>query len=175
VGDRYPLGPLEGENASRGASSKFHCKAIPSRAGLELLAEWANLRRQRTQTQAIRRLVRYPQQPPDFLAHGILEYRDRLRISRQDCTKITSVGSLLFRRHIILMYAWSAPTVEYIRPRGYPIISIDHLPISLAFLHSRDLTCNPPQIDPPQEVGYYASPSGLNLQKISYPSLVRPT
>jgi hypothetical protein len=53
--------------------------------------------------------------------------------------------------------------VEYIRPRGYPIISIDHLPISLAFLRSRDFTCNPPHKDPPQEVGYYASPSGPNL------------
>jgi hypothetical protein len=64
------------------------------------------------------------------------------------------------------------PTVEYIRPRGYPIISIDHLPISLAFLHSGDFTCNPPHKDPHQEVGYYASPSGPNLLKIDCPSLV---
>jgi hypothetical protein len=64
--------------------------------------------------------------------------------------------------------------VEYIRLRGYPIISINHLPISLAFLHSGDFTCNPPHKDPPQEVGYYASPSGPNLQKISCPFLVRP-
>jgi hypothetical protein len=62
----------------------------------------------------------------------------------------------------------------YIRPRGYPIISIDHLPISLAFLHSGDLACNPPHIDPPQEVGYYASLSGPNVQKIACPSLMRP-
>jgi hypothetical protein len=64
------------------------------------------------------------------------------------------------------------PTVEYIRPRGYPIISIDHLPISLAFLHSGDFACNPPHKDPLQEVGYYASPSGTNLQKIACPSLM---
>jgi hypothetical protein len=62
--------------------------------------------------------------------------------------------------------------VEYIRPREYPSISIDHLPISLAFLHSGDLTCNPPHIDPPHEVGYYASQNSLNLQKIACPSLV---
>jgi hypothetical protein len=66
------------------------------------------------------------------------------------------------------------PTVEYIRPRGYPIISIDHLPISLAFLHSGDSTCNPPHKDPPQEVGYYTFPSCPNLQKIACPSLVHP-
>jgi hypothetical protein len=66
------------------------------------------------------------------------------------------------------------PTVEYIRPRGYPIISIDHLPISLAFLHSGDFTCNPPHKDPPQEVGYYTSPSGPSLQKIACPSLMLP-
>jgi hypothetical protein len=66
------------------------------------------------------------------------------------------------------------PTVVYIRPKGYPIIFIDHLPISLAFLHSGDIACNPPHTDPPQEVGYYASPSGPNLQKIVSLSLVRP-
>jgi hypothetical protein len=65
-------------------------------------------------------------------------------------------------------------TVVYIRPRGYPIICVDHLPISLAFLHSGDLACNPPHIDPSQEVGYYASLSGPNLQQIACPSLVRP-
>jgi hypothetical protein len=65
--------------------------------------------------------------------------------------------------------------VEYIRSRGYPIIFVDHLPISLAFLHLGDLTCNPLHIDPPQEVGYYASQSGSNLQKIVCPSHVRPT
>jgi hypothetical protein len=58
------------------------------------------------------------------------------------------------------------PTVVYIRPRGNPIIFIDHLLISLAFLHLGDTACNTPYTDPPQEVGYYASPSGLNLQKI---------
>jgi hypothetical protein len=66
------------------------------------------------------------------------------------------------------------PTVVYIRPRGYPIISIKHLPISLAFLHPGDLTYNPPHIGPSQEVGYYTPLSGPNLQKIVWPSLVRP-
>jgi hypothetical protein len=53
--------------------------------------------------------------------------------------------------------------VEYIRPRGYPIISIDHLLNSLAFLHTGDFSCNLPHKDPHQEVGYYASQSGPNL------------
>ena len=109
VGDRYPPGPLEGEKASCEATGQLPRKAIPSWAGLELLAEWADLRRQRIQAQTIRRLVRYPQKPPDFPAHGVLEYRDRLGISRQDCREISSVGSLLFRRHMIIMYVWSAP------------------------------------------------------------------
>jgi hypothetical protein len=44
VGDRYPPDPLEGKKALRGASGQLARKAIPSWAGLELLAEWANLR-----------------------------------------------------------------------------------------------------------------------------------
>jgi hypothetical protein len=103
VGDRYPLGLLDGKKAS----GQLPCKAIPSWAGLELLAEWADLRRQQTQAQTIRQLVRYPQQPPDFPTHGALEYQGGLGISRQDCRKISLDGSLLFRK--ILMYAKSAP------------------------------------------------------------------
>jgi hypothetical protein len=68
VGDKYPPGPLEGERASRGASGQIPRKAIPSWAGLELLAEWADLRRQQTQAQAIRRIVRYPKKLSDFPA-----------------------------------------------------------------------------------------------------------
>jgi hypothetical protein len=64
------------------------------------------------------------------------------------------------------------PTVKYIRPRGYLIISIDHLPMSLAFPHSGDFACNPLDKDPSQKVGYYASLSGPNLEKIAFPSLV---
>jgi hypothetical protein len=44
-GDRYPPGPLEAEKASRGASVQLPRKAIPSWAGLELLAERADCRR----------------------------------------------------------------------------------------------------------------------------------
>jgi hypothetical protein len=109
VGDRYPPGPLEGKKVSRGASGQLPRKAIASWAGLELLAEWVDLRRQQTQAQAIRQLLRYPQQPPDFPAHGALKYQGGLGISRQDCRKTSSIGSLLFRRHVILMYARSAP------------------------------------------------------------------
>jgi hypothetical protein len=65
------------------------------------------------------------------------------------------------------------PTVEYIRPSRYPIISIDNLLAPLAFLHSGDFTYNPPHKDPPKDVGYYAYPSGPNLQKIACPSFVR--
>jgi hypothetical protein len=45
VGDRYSLGPLEGEKSSHEASGQLPRKVIPSWAGLELLAEWADLRR----------------------------------------------------------------------------------------------------------------------------------
>jgi hypothetical protein len=120
MADRYPLGPLEDKKASRWASGQLPRKGIPSWVGLELLAEWADLRRQQIQAQATCQFVRYPQQPPDFPTYGILEYWGGLGISPQDCRKISSVDSLLFRRHVILMYAWSAPTVEYIRARRYP-------------------------------------------------------
>jgi hypothetical protein len=70
---------------------------------------WADLRRQQIQAQATRQFVRYRQQPPDFPTHGVLEYRGGLGISRQYCRKISSAGSLLFRRHMILMYTWSTP------------------------------------------------------------------
>jgi hypothetical protein len=109
VGDRYPPGPLEGKKASRGALGQLPRKAIPLWVGLELLVERADLRNQHTQAQATRQLVRHPQRPPDFPACGILEYRGGLGISQQDCRKISSVSSLLFRRHVILMYAWNAP------------------------------------------------------------------
>jgi hypothetical protein len=79
---RYPPGPLEGEKASRRASGQLPRKAIPSWAGLELLAEWADLRRQQTQAQAICQLVRYPQQPSDFPAHGVLSGRIRDKSTR---------------------------------------------------------------------------------------------
>jgi hypothetical protein len=108
-GGQISPGPLEGKKSSCGASGQLPRKAISSWVGLKLVAKWANLRRQQIQAYAIHQLVRYPQQPPDFPAHGVLEYRGRLGISRQDCRKISSVGSLLFRRHVILMYARSAP------------------------------------------------------------------
>jgi hypothetical protein len=47
-----------------------------------------------------------------------------LGMSRQDFREISSVGSLLVRRHVIIVYVWSAPTIVYIRPRGNPIIFI---------------------------------------------------
>jgi hypothetical protein len=119
VGDRYPPDPLEGEKASRGTTGHLPHKAIPSWAGLELLAEWADLRRQRTQAQTIRRLVRYPQKPSDFLAHDVLKYWGRLGISWPDCREISSVGSLLFRRHDPHV-RMECPTIVYIRLRGTP-------------------------------------------------------
>jgi hypothetical protein len=111
--------------------------------------------------------MRYPQQPPDFPAHGVLEYRDGLGISRQGYGKFSSVSSLLSRGYASTHVRKECPTVEYIRPGGtlsFP--SIDHLPISLAFLHPVDFPCNLLHKDPHQEVGYYTSPSGPNLQKI---------
>jgi hypothetical protein len=109
VGDRYPPGPLEGKKASRGALGQLPRKTIPLWARLELLAEWADLRRQQTQAQATHQLVRYPQQPPDFPVYGALDYQGGLGISQQYCRKISSIDSLLFRRHVILVYTWSAP------------------------------------------------------------------
>jgi hypothetical protein len=66
VGDRYPPGPLKGERVSHGASGQLPRKAIPSRAGLELLTEWADLRRRQTQAHASRQIVRYPKNRPTF-------------------------------------------------------------------------------------------------------------
>jgi hypothetical protein len=91
------------------ATGQLPRKAIPSWVELELLVEWADRRRQQTRAQTIHRLVRYPQKLPDFPAHGILEYRGVLGMSQRDFRKISSVCSLLFRRHMILMYVWSAP------------------------------------------------------------------
>jgi hypothetical protein len=54
VGDRYPLGPLESKKASREALGLLPRKAIPSWAGIELLAEWADTRKKQTQAQATR-------------------------------------------------------------------------------------------------------------------------
>jgi hypothetical protein len=52
--DKYPLGPLEGKKASRGAMDQLSHKAIPSWARLELLARWADPRKKQTQAQATR-------------------------------------------------------------------------------------------------------------------------
>jgi hypothetical protein len=54
VGDRYPPGPLEGKEASREALGQLPRKVIPSWAGTELMAEWADMRKKRTQAQATR-------------------------------------------------------------------------------------------------------------------------
>jgi hypothetical protein len=173
VGDKYPPGPLEGERSSRGASGQLPRKAIPSWARQNLLAEWADLRRRQTRAQAVGQIVRYPKKPSDFPTHGALKCRGGLGMSRRDFQEISSVGSLLFRRHVIIMYVWSAPRSCIWGP-GEPHHFHSHLLISLAFLYLGDTTCNTPHIDPPQEVGYYASSSGLNLQKIVSLSLVRP-
>jgi hypothetical protein len=54
MGYRYPLGPLESKKASREALGQLPRKAIPSWAGTELLAEWADTRKKQTQAQATR-------------------------------------------------------------------------------------------------------------------------
>jgi hypothetical protein len=61
---------------------------------------------------------------------------------------------------------YGVPHGRVYKAQGKPIIFIPDLLISLANLHSGDTTCNPPHTDPPQEVGYYTSPSDPNLQKI---------
>jgi hypothetical protein len=109
VGDIYPPGPLESERSLRWASGQLPRKAIPSWAGQKLLAEWADLRRRQTRARAFCQIVRYPKKPPDFPAHGALKCRGILGMSRWYFREISSVGSLLFRRHVIIMYVWSAP------------------------------------------------------------------
>jgi hypothetical protein len=49
VGDGYPLGPLEGRKAPRKALGLLSRKAVPSWAGEELLAEWADAGKEQTQ------------------------------------------------------------------------------------------------------------------------------
>jgi hypothetical protein len=49
VGDKYPLGPLEGKKASREALGLLSHKAISSWARVGLLAEWANVGRKQAQ------------------------------------------------------------------------------------------------------------------------------
>jgi hypothetical protein len=44
----YPLGSLEGKKASRKALGLLSCKAVPSWARGELLAEWADARKKQT-------------------------------------------------------------------------------------------------------------------------------
>jgi hypothetical protein len=107
--DRYPTGPLEGKKASRGALGQLPHKAIPSWAGTELLAEWADLRKKQSQAQATRHTRALSVAPTQLPACDALEYRGRLGISRQDCRKISSVGSLVLRIYIIVTYACSAP------------------------------------------------------------------
>jgi hypothetical protein len=53
-GGRYPPGPLEGKKASREALGLLSRKAIPSWAGIELLAEWTDTRMKQTQAQTTR-------------------------------------------------------------------------------------------------------------------------
>ena len=109
MGGRYPPGPLEGEKASREASGQLPRKAIPSWAEQKLLAEWANLKRRQTRAQAVHQIVHYPKKPSDFPAHGALKCRGGLGMSQRDFREISSVGSLLFRRHVIIMYVWNTP------------------------------------------------------------------
>jgi hypothetical protein len=163
------LGPLEGERSLCGASGQFLRMAISSWAERRLLAEWAGPKRRWTRAQIVCRIMHYPKKPSDFLAPGNLECRGGSGMSRRDFREIGYVGSLLVRRYVIIMYVRSAPTVVYIRPRGTPPFSS----ISSVFLHSGDATCNKPHTDPPQEIGYYASQSGPNLQKITCLSLSR--
>jgi hypothetical protein len=59
--------------------------------------------------------------------------------------------------------------IEYIRPRGHPlkhISLISHLLSSLASLVLENSPVTYHIKDPHQDVGYYASQSGLNLYKI---------
>jgi hypothetical protein len=101
--------------------------------------------------------------PRDHLGH-----QNQMRISRQDCRKISSVGSLLLR-NISLSYTHVVPHGRIYKPRGHPIErQVIHQPSTQfsSILHTREFSCNPPHKDPHQEVGCYVSQSGPNLQKI---------
>ena len=90
----------------------------------------------------------------------------RIRMGRRCFREISLVDSLLFRKHVIMICRYEVPNNRVYKAQGVPHHFHSHLPISLASLHPGDIACNPPHIDPHQEVGYYASPSGPNLQKI---------
>jgi hypothetical protein len=109
VGDRYPLGPLEGYKASRTALGLLSRKAIPSWARGELLAEWADAGNERTRAKAARGVLSVIHSSDSILLRDHLGHWNQVRISRQDCRKISSVDSLLLR-HTSLSYTHvSAP------------------------------------------------------------------
>jgi hypothetical protein len=76
VGDRYPLGPLEGERYLHGVTGQLPRKAISSWVGQILRVEWADPRRQWTRAKIVCRIVHYPKKLSDFPAPGTLECRD---------------------------------------------------------------------------------------------------
>jgi hypothetical protein len=124
VGDRYPLGPLEGKKASQEAFRPVFSQGH-SFVGQE-----------RT-------------------TGGMGRYRKEASLGPSNPSYSSAI-------HSVYPTFLRAASLN-IRPRRYPIISINHLLISLAFLQTGDFSCNLPHKDPHQEVGYYASPSGPNL------------
>jgi hypothetical protein len=72
-------------------------KATPSWAWGELLAEWADAGNERTRAKATRRVLSVIHSSDPILPRDHLGHRNQVRISRQDCRKISSVGSLLLR------------------------------------------------------------------------------
>jgi predicted glycosyl hydrolase (DUF1957 family) len=106
VGDKYPL---EGERFLREDSGQLPRKVISSWAEQKLLTEWAGPRRRWTWAHMVRRIMRYPKKSFDFPASDTLECRGGSGMSRRDFREIGSVGSLLVRRYVIIMYARSAP------------------------------------------------------------------
>jgi hypothetical protein len=80
------FGPI----VSQGRDSGARIRVVPSWVRGELLAEWAGAGNEKTRTQAVHSFD--PVLPRDTLGH-----RNQMRISHQDCRKISSVGSLLLR------------------------------------------------------------------------------
>jgi hypothetical protein len=105
VGDGYPPSPQEGKKASRKVSGLLSHKVVPSwaRGGrMGRRREWADS----DPGGSLDLSVIHSSDP--IFPRDTLGRRNQMRISRQDCRKISSVGSLL-RRYISLSYTHVVP------------------------------------------------------------------
>jgi hypothetical protein len=89
VGDRYPLGPLEGERPLHGSTDQLPHKVISSWVGQRLQVKWANPRKQWAHAQIVRWITQNLKEPSVFPTPGTLECRDRSGWSQRVFLKIS--------------------------------------------------------------------------------------